>query len=63
MIGLFMFYPFMMKVKKIYEEKTGEALLPFDEWSEDNQKQFIEYMKTHDANGFVDSILNGVNNG
>lgn len=50
---------FLKRVKTIYEERTGEAMLPMEEWSDMIRKWFDYYHHVNDAEGFVSFVIFG----
>ena len=50
---------FLKRVKNVFEERTGKAMLPMEEWSDMNRKWFDYYHHVNDAEGFVSFVIFG----
>lgn len=48
---------FLNEVKSEYEHRTGELMVPYEEWSDGIKEAFENYNEMNDAIGFVDFIL------
>lgn len=52
----------LFEVKKEYEIRTGEQMIPMEEWSDDVQQKFFELGMQGKTKEFVDYVLGDVSN-